>query len=86
MVTLQDGMIEVDAAIVAAGLKMTPAALRDALQTGAVTSRCEKGEGDDAGRFRVTFFSATRRLRLIVDDGGAVLQRSSADYTRRSPG
>jgi len=84
-ISFQDGRIEVDAALVAKALKMEPEALRAALRSGAVTSQCETGMDEDAGRFRLTFFSATRRLRLTVDASGTVLQTSTADY-RRKPG
>ena len=83
-VTFAGSMVQVDAQIVADGLRLTPEALRLALQGGTVTSRCEAGVGDDAGRYRVTFFSASRRMRLVVGADGTVLQRSSADYSRRS--
>lgn len=75
--------LQVDATIVAAGLQLAPEALRAALHNGTVTSTCETGEGSDAGRTRVTFYSATRRMRLVVDATGTVLQRSAADFTRR---
>jgi hypothetical protein len=38
---------------------------------------------EDAGRYRLTFFSRTRRLRLIVDENGTILKRLSAPYARR---
>ncbi len=76
----QDGAIAVDAAIVAEGLAITPARLLRALRDGAVTSRCEQGVDTDAGRYRLTFFSRHRRFRLVVDESGAILQRSCLDY------
>ena len=84
-ISFEDGRIEVDAALVAKALQLDPEALRAALRSGAVTSQCETGIDEDAGRFRLTFFSATRRLRLTVDASGTVLQTSTADY-RRTPG
>lgn len=84
IVSFEDGMVQVDAAVVAEGLRLTPEALRAALQGGTVTSRCEAGGGEDAGRFRITFFSANRRMRLIITADGSVLQKTTADYTRRS--
>ena len=82
-VTFEGGTVQVDAEIVAAGLQINSEALRQGLRDGHVTSLCETGQDEDAGRFRITFFSPTRRLRLIVDAHGAVLQRSSAHYIRR---
>lgn len=75
--------MQVDPAIVAKGLRLDVETLRAALRDGSVTSLCEKGMEKDAGRFRLTFFSPTRRLRLIGDEGGAVLQTSTADYARK---
>ena len=82
-ISFENGTIEVDPAIVATGLRLDIDALRAALQDRTVTSLCEKGIEQDAGRFRLTFFSPTRRFRLIVDAGGTVLQSSTADYARK---
>ena len=46
------------------------------MRQGRITSRFERGEGADAGRFRVTFFHGPRRVRLTLDGDGPVLQRS----------
>lgn len=83
-ITFTDTAIEIDAALVAKGLRMTPEALRTALQGGHVTRTVEKGEGADAGRFRVTFYAPTRRLRLIFTADGEVLQTSAADHSRKA--
>lgn len=83
-ISFEGGTIHIDPALVARGLRLTPEALRAALHSGDVTSLCEKGQDEDAGRFRLTFYSPTRRLRLVVDMAGTVLQSSTADYSRRS--
>lgn len=75
-----DGAIAIDAAIVADGLAIAPAALLQALREGAITSRCERGIDADAGRYRLTFFSRHRRFRVIVDAQGAILSRSSLNF------
>jgi hypothetical protein len=75
-----DGAIAIDAAIVAHGLAIAPAALLQALREGAITSRCERGIDADAGRYRLTFFSRHRRFRVIVDAQGAILSRSSLNF------
>ena len=78
-----DQMIEIDATLIAKGLRMDPEALRAAMQKGLVTRTVEKGEGEDAGRFRVTFYSPTCRLRLLFTAEGTLLQTSSADCSRK---
>jgi hypothetical protein len=82
-ITFAGGTIEVDPAIVATGLRLDPETLRAMLHSGDVTSLCEKGEGEDAGRYRLTFFSPHRRLRLVVDENGTILTTTSADYRRK---
>lgn len=78
-----DGEVEVDAALVAEALDLTPAQLQALLREGAVTSRCERGVDEDAGRWRLTFYLGGRRLRLIVNETGAVLRRSLVDVGDR---
>ena len=76
-------LIQVDADIVAKALKITPHDLQQRLREGTVTSRYETGEGADAGRVRLTFYSDSRRARITADASGAVLFCSAADYRRR---
>ncbi len=83
-ISFADQTIQIDATLIASGLRMSQEALRTAMQEGHVTRTVEKGEGDDAGRFRVTFYSPTRRLRLLFDAAGTILQTSSADYSRKT--
>jgi hypothetical protein len=78
-----DDSIQVDAKIVAAGLGIAPARLLDLLRTGEATSLCERGIDEDAGRFRLTFFSENGRFRLVVDEAGKILQRSTLDFGDR---
>jgi Family of unknown function (DUF6522) len=75
-----DDSIEVDATIVAEGLGIAPTLLLEQLRGGKVTSRCERGTDVDAGHYRLTFFGERRRLRLVVDDTGAIIQRSTIDF------
>ena len=55
--------------------------VRGLMRAGQITSRVERGEGSDAGRFRVTFTHGRRRVRLTLDGEGTVLQRSRVTTT-----
>jgi hypothetical protein len=80
---LEDGAIQVDAAVVAQGLGVHPDFLLECMRDGRVTSLCETGSGEDSGRFRLTFFSENRRFRLVADQSGAILQRTTIDFGDR---
>jgi Family of unknown function (DUF6522) len=53
------------------------------MREGAITSSCERGIEDDAGRYRLIFFYKSRRLRLIIDEAGRVIQRSTIEFNNR---
>jgi hypothetical protein len=73
-VTARPG-IEVDAAIVAAGLDLDIDAFRTLMGDGQITHLCERGVDADAGLWRVTFHYQARRVRLVVDAAGNVIDR-----------
>jgi len=80
MVTFEDGTFEIDAVIIAEGLVIDASFVQQRMRDGTVKSRCERGTDSDEGRYRLTFFTERRRLRLIVDEAGNVLQRSTIDF------
>jgi hypothetical protein len=65
----------VDASLVAASFGMTPALLQLLMRQARITSRSERGVDQDEGRHRLTFFHGARRLRLVVDAAGVVIDR-----------
>ena len=75
-----DGTVQVDAAVVAEGLGITLPVLKQQMRAGKITSLSERGTDADRGRHRVTFFSEHRRFRLVVDESGAIVQRSAIDF------
>jgi Family of unknown function (DUF6522) len=83
MVEFEDGAIQVDVAVVAKGLGIEPALVQERMREGKITSLCERGVDEDEGRHRVTFFSWSRRFRLVVDNEGNVLQRAALDFGDR---
>lgn len=83
MIEFEDGAIQVDVAIVAKGLRIEPTLVQERMRDGKITTLCERGVDDDEGRHRLTFFSANRRFRLVVDEAGNVVQSSAVDFGDR---
>lgn len=78
-VELSEDGITVDAAIIAEGLGIPAAAVQAGMREGTITSRCERGIGRHDGRYRLTFFHGSRRLRLVIDEGCNILGRAVSD-------
>lgn len=81
-IQMADGTVNVEASLIAADLGLDPDNVLESLRSGRLTASCERGVDADAGRFRLTFFHGNRRLRLIVDEEGRVLERSAARVYR----
>ncbi|GHE06063.1 hypothetical protein U879_07095 [Defluviimonas sp. 20V17] len=64
---------QVDADFLARAFDLSTEALRRGMRDGAITSRFETGEGKDAGRVRLSFFSSSRRVQFVADESGRVL-------------
>jgi hypothetical protein len=56
-------------------LGLKPAEVPGAMRRGEITSLYERGEGEDAGRFRVTFRHGSVKLRLTCAEDGTVISR-----------
>jgi len=80
---LAEGAVSVDATLIAKELGLEPARVLDALRNGQITALCEQGMGEDAGRFRLTFRHRGRRLRIVVDSEGRIIERSATTLRRR---
>jgi hypothetical protein len=79
-IAFENGAVKIDAIIVAEGLGLTPSLLREQMRAGRITSVAERGIDADHGRHRLSFFSEHRRFRVVVDETGAILQRSAVDF------
>lgn len=77
------GEIEVEAGHIAAGLGLPVSQLKELMQEAAITSRCERGVDDDEGRYRLTFFYKSRRLRLVIDREGRLVRQTAIDFGDR---
>jgi hypothetical protein len=85
-IAFEQGAFSVDADIVAAGLVIEPAFVQPLMRDGQITSVCERGTGEDAGRYRLTFFHGNRAFHLVVDEEGQIIERSTHDIeARRGP-
>ncbi|MBS1303360.1 DUF6522 family protein [Loktanella sp. SALINAS62] len=71
-----DGFV-VDAGIIGNAFGIPAADVPARMRAGDITSRCETGVDDDAGRWRLTFYFGGRALRLVVDEAGTILSRST---------
>lgn len=72
----------VPAELIGPAFGMEPAHVPELMRSGAITSRCETGVEDDAGRWRITIFHAGRALRLTVTDTGHIVSRATFDAPR----
>ena len=79
-IEFENGAVQIDAAIVAEGLGLAPSLLQEEMRAGRITSLAERGVDADSGRHRLTFFSEHRRFRVVVDETGAIIQRSAVDF------
>lgn len=70
--------IEIDAALVAPGLGLSQPEFRQLMEQRRITVLCERGTGEDAGRYRASFYYGERRVRLVVDRRGRVVDGGSA--------
>ncbi|QYX57208.1 hypothetical protein K1T73_02005 [Roseovarius sp. SCSIO 43702] len=74
--------VQVDARTLAKAFRIGTNDLKQGMRDGTITSRFERGEDEDAGKVRLTFFSANRRVRMTADESGNVLTCSAVDYAR----
>lgn len=75
----------VDAALLSDAFGLDEEQVRQGMREGTITSRSERGEDEDAGRWRLTFHHADRACRLIVDDAGTVLKRTTFPIRSATP-
>jgi hypothetical protein len=79
-VEFENGIVQIDAAVIAEGLGIALPRFRKEMRAGRITSVFERGVDADRGRHRITFFSEHRRFRLVVDDSGTIVQRSTLNF------
>ena len=80
IVEFEDRTLCIDAAVIGQGLNVEASLVQVRMREGKITVLCERGVDDDAGRYRMTFFHENRRFRLVVDEKGNAIQRSTVDF------
>jgi len=76
-IEFENGDVVIDAELVAARFSLDPATFLERIRNSAIRSVLERGEGADAGRFRLTFIDANQRVRFEVDAQGAILREAT---------
>ena len=71
------GDFVIDAALLADTFRLSQDEIKARMRKGAITSRCEAGIDEDAGRWRLTFHHGNRACRFIIDEEGTVLQKAT---------
>ncbi|HYA79958.1 MAG TPA: DUF6522 family protein [Methylocystis sp.] len=62
-IAFEDDAVQVPAAVIAYGFDLETPMVQSLMRSGELTSLCEKGENEDVGRYRLTFFYKNRRLQ-----------------------
>ncbi len=75
------GDFTLDAAIVAQGFGWSPQELHDHMRCRLLTSLVERGEGKDAGFWRLSMRCGNRRWQAVVAPDGTIA-RQHVEYTR----
>jgi hypothetical protein len=82
-IEFEHGSFSVPVEIVAAGLDIEVELVRPLMHQNKITSLCERGVGEDAGRFRLTFFHADQLFHLVVEGEGRIVQISTKERDPR---
>ncbi len=73
----------IDASLLGEMLNVPSARVQDLMRRKEITARCERGEGEHQGLFRLSFFYKGRRARVSVDETGEVVRRTIVDFHDR---
>ena len=82
-IELRDDTFVVDAALLAELLHLPASRVQVLMRSGRITSVCERGVGEHAGEFRLSFFYGNRRARVCTDLEGLILRKSAIDFGDR---
>lgn len=66
----------VPASLLSEAFGLAEAEIREFMRAATLTSRCEAGQDEDEGRWRLSFHHKGRVFRLTVDANGQILSRA----------
>lgn len=66
----------VPASLLGEAFGLAEAEIRERMRDGTLTSRCETGQDEDEGRWRLSFRHKGHVVRLTVDASGRILSRA----------
>ncbi|MAL03964.1 MAG: hypothetical protein CL625_06805 [Arenimonas sp.] len=72
------GPVEVDARLIAEGLGLDAGQVPAMVADRRIATLCERGTGEDAGRYRFTFYFGNQRFRLVTDARGEPIAMSGS--------
>jgi hypothetical protein len=82
-IQINDSQPTIDAKDLGALLGIDPSAVQEKMRQGDITSKYEVGQDEDAGRFRLTFYHAGKRVRLTCAIDGTVISTIKTDVRPR---
>ena len=62
--------------MIGGGLGIGPSQVQAQLREGKISILCERGIGEDQGRYRVTFYRGKRRFRILIAESGNIIEES----------
>ncbi|WP_202844835.1 DUF6522 family protein [Luteimonas saliphila] len=65
--------VEIDAALVAGGFGLDVDVFRQLMDERRIAVLCERGTGEDAGRWRASFYRGATRVRMVVEPDGTLV-------------
>lgn len=65
--------IDIDGSLVARTLGLEVEHFRKLMADGKISVLCERGTGEDAGRYRASFYYGGKRARFLLDESGRLL-------------
>jgi hypothetical protein len=83
-IEFEEGAVSIDAAVIAEGFGIDAALVQGLMRDGRITSTCERGVDEDAGRHRLTFHFSGRSLCIVADGSGRIVESTMSRRPRRA--